>query len=846
MKKDQVKKRNTVKGFFMKKYPYFCACGLVLALYLSMLAVNGIFPFGESSIAAYDLSAQICPFIEHLFDVFKGRSALFHSHAIGGGADMFGSLAYFFISPFSPLFLIFGEGRVAEAAAFVLGAKLVTLAFVGVWFASVIFRLHRLVCAGMGVLYAYCGYMFVANTYINWLDLLAYMPFLVWAFRRFVQTERFWAFSLLMAACVYTSFSIACFAMLTVYPALVCYAFFCVKKEERMRFITRLSFAFVCAILLALPILIPCLLAYLRAGRGGSFFGELFFGFSKDGFQTGEYMGFWAGTLNAKLSYILADAVFVTLTFVYFVRSKLKTPLSKFMLVAGGLTLLPAVVDECMQLLNMGSYLSYALRFGFLNAIYFFGGACLGLQGLDLFKKEKKRGACLRQKPTATIVYCVFGVGVLLAMALFFLGEHHLKLARFFSDEDYAATVRMFAAYFARSLGGILTIGIFSVGVALVLGAGCVLVAAKKLPIRILSIFGAAIVLLQGVFFNMTLVDGNYSTQNIAWQRYHDLAQTLQEEDGDLYRVRDYNNEFSSNIAFEGDTYTFTAFSSMLDRDNFPATLLFGYSGNGKNISRGNGGTIFGDCMLGYKYLMVPQSRKEKVESYSWYQPVTVEKNGAREHLSKDGLFVYENVYAFPLAYTVDSAEYRFVAENVEYEDRMKNQIALYHYLGGEQQLQEISGKAIYELTEKLWAHSGEVALSKNGISVDITAREGQYLMVSFIAIEGYQVRVNGEKVQLCGNDLNFLCVPLQAGENHVEFVYESPYTYYALWGVIVGGIGFCFIAIFLRRTKIFEKSEKVIGWAGISLSILVATVFFILPIAVFLVKCGAMLMGLF
>ena len=170
-------------------------CGFVMALYLALLVMCKIYPFGEYSIASYDLSAQICPFIEHVFDALKGRSSLFYSHAIAGGADLFGSLAYFIVSPFSPLFLVFGEGMVAEAAVLVLGLKIVLLAFVGVWFAMTQFRIHKLACACLGVLYAYCGYTFVANTYVNWLDILLYMPFVVWAFKRFVKTGKYWVFS---------------------------------------------------------------------------------------------------------------------------------------------------------------------------------------------------------------------------------------------------------------------------------------------------------------------------------------------------------------------------------------------------------------------------------------------------------------------------------------------------------------------------------------------------------------------------------------------------------------------------------------------------------------------------
>ena len=276
-----------------------------MALYLFFVVVAKIYPFGERSIASYDLSAQIAPFIEHFFDVFKGRSTLFYSNALGCGADMFGSLVYFVVSPFSPLFLVFGEGMVAEATVLVLGLKLGVIAWIGAWFATHLFTIERPVCLCIGVLYAFCGYTFVANTYINWLDLLMYMPFCVWAFKKFLQTGNFWPFSALMAACVCTSFSISCFAMLTVYPALIFYAIFNKDKKEILPFIARVSLAFVCALFITLPIWVPALLAYMRAGRGG---GELLSGVFSclDGWKLDgkAYAEKLATSLEGKVTYI--------------------------------------------------------------------------------------------------------------------------------------------------------------------------------------------------------------------------------------------------------------------------------------------------------------------------------------------------------------------------------------------------------------------------------------------------------------------------------------------------------------------------------------------------------------
>ena len=76
-------------GFFKKNYPYFLAPAIVIGLYWLMLGIYGVYPFGDKYTAAsFDLSAQICPFIEHLFSVFKGEATFTYSYAVAGGADV--------------------------------------------------------------------------------------------------------------------------------------------------------------------------------------------------------------------------------------------------------------------------------------------------------------------------------------------------------------------------------------------------------------------------------------------------------------------------------------------------------------------------------------------------------------------------------------------------------------------------------------------------------------------------------------------------------------------------------------------------------------------------------------
>ena len=143
-------------AFFDKNFALIFAPLLVACLYIIGLVAYGVEPFGDKYTAAsYDLSAQICPFIEHLFDVLQGKSSLTYSYAIVGGADVTGTFLYFFVSPFSFLFLVFGDGKVAYASSIVMIFKLAAIAFAGAWFAQKQFKhIPEYICIAIGAVYA--------------------------------------------------------------------------------------------------------------------------------------------------------------------------------------------------------------------------------------------------------------------------------------------------------------------------------------------------------------------------------------------------------------------------------------------------------------------------------------------------------------------------------------------------------------------------------------------------------------------------------------------------------------------------------------------------------------------
>ena len=886
-----------ISAFVDKHYTIFYAAIITIFIYFLASFVFGVYPFGNKYTAAsYDLSAQICPFIEHVFDVFQGKSTLFYSYAIAGGADVMGTFLYFFISPFSFLFLIFGDGMVAHTSSIVIGLKLATIAVAGTWFAKKLFHnIPDYLCIAVGVVYAYCGYTFVSNTYINWMDFLIYLPFAIAAFKRFVETGKFWVFSIMMACCIYTCFSIACFSMFTVFPALVCYGLLCVKKGERRLFITRLCLAFVTAILLAMPVLLPALQAYLSSGRTGTLFENFWYGgmlndanefvnFNKDNF-----IKHITGAAYAKFSYIFSDTAFLALTIIWFFRTGLKKPFAKFMLVAGVMTAIPVLFDESMLLMNMGSYMSYALRFGFLNAAYMLGGACLALDGLHYGTNTAYDGTPLKpvkitalskneegetkpQPLCGSLAWIIIFVVVFLAAFFFLLwwisGSNPQNFLRAITDnKEILEGIDDFAGKFAHSLGGMEIIVVPVVVVAILVFFAAILAWRKKMGLRILSYALVLLVGTQIIFYNNALVAGNCSTQHEGLGAYSQLCQTLNEmntdENGELqhFRVKDYGDDFTATAPFTGNSNSFSVFSSVIDADNFIIGELFGYEGNFKNTlksahnyGKANRSDEFGDSFLGYKYFIVESYETGRIEDNKdikkYLKPLMVkDETGAEVQLSAGGFFVYENTISFPSAFKVDGGEYRFVKPNVSNStNRAENQKALYEFLRGKT-LEDMraptgSTSSYYvtpetagELSKYLWENKAtdELHVGAGRISAKVTATEGECLMLSFVASKGYKVFVNGKQTQLVDNDLKFLCVALEEGENEVEFVYTSPYIDDIFIGLAVAVAGVLALYFVVEKTSLLKADDERL----LKARVLTTTAVFVLAIVVTVAVVG-------
>ena len=588
---------------------------------------------------------------------------------------------------------------------------------------------------------------------------------------------------------------------------------------------------------------------------------------------------------------------------------------------------MPVFVDEAMLLLNMGSYMSYALRFGFLNALYFLGGACLAIEGIcfkpyrafdgtplpyaplshmplspkaesadgnamsETTGKTENEGGMVASndtnttfddgKPLAKKALWVWISAAVAAIGAIFLGwfttsnRYRTVWANFISDSDVLEAIDGFSSKFAHSLGGLEVIAVLFVVVGLLTALGCCLVSKKKISPRWLSILLTVVVGVQVIFYNNQIVVGNLdqsgsTTQHAVMDAYVELNERLNSDDGSYFRVKDYSDKLTACAPFTGNANAFSVFSSVIDKDNFATYHLFAYKGNGKNSYKSahnedkiNRSDEFGDSFMGYKYYFVPKSKignfKDGTNLAKYVKPymITAADGEERQLVSSDGeYYVFENEIVFPSAYVLPSGEYRFEKPNEANSTyRTQNQQALYLFLRGKTigEMQSATGSSssryvtpetARELSEYLWQRAADVQVGAGKITAKVqNAKAGEALFLNFVASKGYTVTVNGKKAQLIDNDLKFLSVALEEGENTVEFVYHSPYQTYALIGAALAIVGLCAAALVVKKTKLIEWAAPVIAWAGIVLATGLVAFFLLYPTAAWIVKLATLLL---
>lgn len=162
------------------KRTYILTFFLTAILFLIIFAIYGITPFGNNSICTNDGVAQYIPFISDLHEKLKNGENIFYSFNGALGYNMFGTIAYYLMSPFTFITLFFNKSDMKTAVQFIIMLKMCFVAVGMNWYLLNRFKKKNYILSiCFSLAYAF-SYFFIGYMYnFMWLDCIIFLPFIL-------------------------------------------------------------------------------------------------------------------------------------------------------------------------------------------------------------------------------------------------------------------------------------------------------------------------------------------------------------------------------------------------------------------------------------------------------------------------------------------------------------------------------------------------------------------------------------------------------------------------------------------------------------------------------------------
>ena len=367
---------------------------IVLCAMLIFYKANGLYPFGENTIAWCDMDQQVIPLLMQFKDILSGKEGFFYSFKNAGGMNFFGVFFFFLSSPFSLLIAFVDKADASSFANLLVMLKMCAVALTASIYLARKAPDAPLLNIALSVLYAYSGYTMMYYQNVIWLDIVYLFPLLLMGLELLQDGKKtlfILALTMSMVVNYYLGYMLVVFLLL--YASL--WAFMAKDKKFAGNFILS------CALsaLLSAVVWLPSLLQYFGSGRTVSLFQSL---------ASSSIITPYATAL---------PTVFSVLFLFPFAIGGLEKADKKGMHygILFALTLVPLIIEPISKMWQTGNYMSFPTRYAFIPIFL-----CIVLTANCLAKntqatEEKKENAPPMYAlnallPVLAVGYCIFAV----------------------------------------------------------------------------------------------------------------------------------------------------------------------------------------------------------------------------------------------------------------------------------------------------------------------------------------------------------------------------------------------------------------------------------------------------
>ncbi|MDE5757484.1 MAG: YfhO family protein, partial [Allobaculum sp.] len=213
-------------------------------------------PWGNETLSTNDGTHQYIPFLGQFWSIFHEGGSLLYSFDGGLGTNMYLTLVYYLLSPFTFLVLIFSKTQIPAAANLIIILKNIFVIVIMAWYlASKSEKTKPILASSIAIAYGLSYYFLSYSFNFMWMDGIALVPLMLYGLERLNTRKGRLFYTLSLGLAILTNFymgAIICIFLAFYY--VVMQASF--DKEGWTNFFT-FSLCSICAALIAGVVLIP-------------------------------------------------------------------------------------------------------------------------------------------------------------------------------------------------------------------------------------------------------------------------------------------------------------------------------------------------------------------------------------------------------------------------------------------------------------------------------------------------------------------------------------------------------------------------------------------------------------
>lgn len=205
---------------------------LPVSLFIVIMALCGVFPFGDRSLLLWDAEGQYISFLAAWRRVLLGQADPFYTLSRTLGGSMVGLVSYYLASPINVLLALFPETEMPNAFACIVLLKiglcgLSSMAYFGLG------RQMGPKARLFSTTYALMGFVACYFWDIMWLDGIVLLPLIAWGIEDIVSRKQSFRYLISLAMALWSNYYIG--YMLCLFSALY-FVYVCALEKGRVRF----------------------------------------------------------------------------------------------------------------------------------------------------------------------------------------------------------------------------------------------------------------------------------------------------------------------------------------------------------------------------------------------------------------------------------------------------------------------------------------------------------------------------------------------------------------------------------------------------------------------------------